>query len=135
MPTPLSSRRTDIGLLVLRLALAAVILFHGVFKITHGVEWIKAPLARFGLPGELAYGVYAAEVVAPLLLIAGAWTRIAALVIAFDMVMAITLALRGRVLMVNPQGGGWGIELEALLLLTAVALAAMGGGRWGVVPD
>lgn len=135
MSPALVSRRTDTGLLVLRLALAAVLLFHGVFKITHGVEWIKGPLANMGLPGALAYGVYVAEVAAPLFLIAGAWTRIAAAIIAFDMLMAVALVLRGRILIVNPQGGGWGIELEALILFVALALALMGGGRIAVVPD
>jgi len=135
MPPALASRRTDVGLLVLRLALAAIVLFHGVFKITHGVEWIKAPLGKMGLPGALAYGVYVGEVAAPLFLIAGAWTRIAASIIAFDMVMAVTLALRGRVLTINPQGGGWAIELEAMIFFTAIALAVMGGGRVGLMPD
>jgi putative oxidoreductase len=79
--------------------------------------------------------VYVAEVVAPLLLIAGFLSRIAALIVAFDMLMAIVLVLRGRVMMINPQGGGWGIELEALLLLSAVAVALMGSGRWAVRPD
>jgi putative oxidoreductase len=85
--------------------------------------------------GALAYGTYVAEVVAPLLLIAGAWTRIAALVIAFDMGMAVTLVLQGRVFSVNAQGGGWGIELEALIFFVAMGLGVMGGGRWAVVPD
>ena len=132
---PLASRRTDIGLLVLRFAVAGIILFHGIYKITRGVEWIRSPLAQLGLPGMLAYGVYVAEVVAPLLLIAGFFSRIAGLIVAFDMLMAIVLVLRGRVMMINPQGGGWGIELEALLLLSAVAVALMGSGRWAVRPD
>lgn len=135
MPSALASRRTDIGLLLLRLTLAAIVLFHGVFKLTHGVEWIKGPLAQMGLPGALAYGVYVAELAAPLFLIAGAWSRIAAAIVAFDMLMAVTLVLRGRLLVVNPQGGGWGIELEALIFFVAVALAVMGGGRIGLVPD
>ena len=135
MSPALVSRRADVGLLLLRLALAAIVLFHGVFKVTHGVEWIKTPLAQMGLPLTLAYGVYVAELVAPLMLIAGAWTRIAALLVAFDMFMAVLLTLRGRVMMVNPQAGGWGIELEALIFFTALALAVLGGGRWGVMPD
>ena len=132
---PLASRRTDIGLLVLPFAVAGIILFHGIYKITRGVEWIRGPLAQLGFPGMLAYGVYVAEVVAPLLLIAGFFSRIAGLIVAFDMLMAIVLVLRGRVMMINPQGGGWGIELEALLLLSAVAVALMGSGRWAVRPD
>jgi putative oxidoreductase len=135
MSPALATRRTDIGLLILRLALATILLFHGVFKVTHGVDWIKGPLGRFGLPGALAYGVYVAEVAAPLLLIAGAWTRIAAAIIAFDMLGAVVLVLHPRLLTINPQGGGWAIELEALLCFVSLALVVLGGGRWAVVPD
>ena len=84
LPAP----RTDYGLLLLRIIVAAVLLFHGVFKLTHGVEWIRGPLGRFGLPGWPAYGVYLAEIVAPILLVLGVVARWAALVIAFDMLMA-----------------------------------------------
>jgi putative oxidoreductase len=135
MGSVLASRRSDTGLFVLRLAVAGILLFHGIFKITHGVEWIKAPLAQLGLPGVLAYGVYVAEVAAPLFMIAGAFSRIAAMIVAADMLMAIVVVLRGRVTTINPQGGGWGIELEALLLFGAVAVAVMGSGRWAVRPD
>ena len=72
-------------------------LFHGIYKLTHGVAWIAGPLGGVGLPAWLSYGVYVAEVLAPLLVIVGLWARPAALVIAFDMVMAIFLARRGDV--------------------------------------
>src|SRR5919204_3990489 len=71
----MDSRQDDIGKLLLRIALGGILLFHGVFKLTHGVEWIKQPLAALGLPGFLAYGTYLAEVVAPVLLILGYRTR------------------------------------------------------------
>ena len=72
----------DIGKLVLRLALGAILLFRGVYKVTHGVEWIKPRLVQVGLPGLVAYGTYLAEVVSPLLLIVGYRVRLAALIIA-----------------------------------------------------
>jgi len=122
----------DLGKLDLRVALGAVVLFHGVFKVTHGVEWIKGPLGELGLPGFLAYGTYAAEVLAPLLLFVGYKVRIAAAVIAFDMLMALVLVMRPQILTVKEAGGGWGVEIEALLLLVSVALVFMGGGRYGV---
>ncbi|HKP15577.1 MAG TPA: DoxX family protein, partial [Gemmatimonadaceae bacterium] len=84
--------RPDAGLLVLRLGLGTLMLFHGFFKLTHGVAWIAGPLSSVGLPAWLQYGVYVAEVVAPLMVIVGLWARPAALVIAFDMFMAIFLA-------------------------------------------
>jgi putative oxidoreductase len=124
--------RPDAGLLVLRLGVGAILLFHGLYKVTHGVAWIAGPLGGAGLPAWLAYGVYVGEILAPVLLILGLWTRLAALVIAFDMFMAIFLARRGDIGKISPMGGGWAIELEMLLLLGALALALAGGGRYGL---
>ena len=124
--------RPDAGLLVLRLGLGALLLFHGVYKVTHGVAWIAGPLSGAGLPAWLQYGVYIGEVLAPVLVILGLWTRPAALAIAIDMFMAIFLARRADVGKVNPMGGGWAIELELLYLVAALTLALAGGGRYGL---
>ncbi len=124
------SSREDVGKLLLRATLAVVLLFHGLFKLTHGVQWIAQPLGALGLPGFLAYGTYVAEVVAPLLLLLGYKARLAALVIAFDMLMAIVLVLRPRVFSINAAGGGWAIELEAMILLVGLTLFCIGSGRY-----
>jgi|SRR5687767_4086074 putative oxidoreductase len=119
----------DVGKLLLRLAVGGLLLFHGVSKMKSGVGWIAGPLAGLGLPAFLAYGVFVGEVVAPILAILGKFTRLAGLAIAFDLFMAIVLVLRGRILSVNPQGGGWAIELEMFFLLGGVALFFLGSGR------
>jgi putative oxidoreductase len=132
MPPTNSTPKPDSGLLVLRLGLAGILLFHGIFKATHGVAWIAGPLSKYGLPSVLAYGVYVAEILAPVLLILGLWTRIAGLIIAFDMAMAIFLARSGDIGKINPMSGGWAIELEVLLLVAGLTLALAGGGRFGL---
>ena len=132
MAMPSIKTHPDTGLLVLRLGLGALLLFHGIYKATHGVAWIAGPLAKHGLPPWMMYGVYIAEIIAPVLLIFGLWTRIAALIIAFDMVMAIYLARLGDIGKVNPMGGAWVIEVEAVYLIMAVTLALAGGGRYGL---
>jgi len=132
MRVPNPTTHIDTGVLVLRLGLAAIILFHGIYKATHGIAWIGGPLSAVGLPGWLAYGVYVAELVAPVMLLLGIWTRFAAGIIAFDMVMAIYLARRGDIAKINPMGGGWAIELEVLLLVCAITLALTGGGRYSL---
>ena len=133
MPAMISDKVTpqsvDTGTLVLRLTVATILLFHGVFKLTHGVAWMAGPLGAVGLPGFLGYGAYVAEVLAPILLIVGYQVRLAALVIVFDMLMAIVLVLRDKVFAVT-GGGGWGIELEAFILLGAVAIFFLGSGRY-----
>ena len=50
MPTPSFKTHPDTGLLVLRLGLGAILLFHGIYKVTHGVAWIAGPLGKHGLP-------------------------------------------------------------------------------------
>ena len=105
MPTPSLKTHPDTGLLVLRLGLGAILLFHGIYKATHGVAWIAGPLVKHGLPAWMMYGVYIAEILAPVLLIFGLWTRIAALIIAFDMAMAIYLVRLPDIGKVNPAGG------------------------------
>ena len=132
---PLPAPRIDSGLLLLRIAVAVVVIFHGLFKLQHGVAWIGGPLGKVGLPAWLAYGTYVAELVAPALLVFGIFARWAALVIAFDMLMAIVLVLRPRVLTINQSGGGWGIELEALICLSALVIAIAGTGRFAVLRD
>ena len=117
---------------MLRLALGVIILFHGIWKLTHGVAWMSGPLGAAGLPNALAYGSYVGEVVAPLLLIFGLLPRVGALLIAFDMFMAIVLARRGDIGVINQMSGGWAIELEALLMFVALAIALAGAGRYSL---
>jgi len=135
MTATTSSARRDQGLLVLRLTIAGLLLAHGVSKAGAGVGWISDMLANMGLPGFLAYGAYIGEIMAPLLVLAGLFTRPAALVMAFHMATAILLARRDAIFSINPQSGGFAIELELLFLLGAVAIALLGAGRYAVRPD
>ncbi|HEX7121842.1 MAG TPA: DoxX family protein [Gemmatimonadaceae bacterium] len=123
------------GLLVLRVGLAIIVLFHGIFKLRSGVAWMAGPLGEVGLPAFLAYGVYLAEVVAPILLVIGLWARLAALVICIDMIMAVVLVLRDQVFATKEAGGGWAIELEALIFFAALTIAIAGAGRYALMRD
>ena len=127
-----AGKSEDLGKLLLRISVGLVLVFHGYAKILGGVEWIKGTLSQVGLPGFLAYGVYFGEFVAPLMVIAGYRTRIAAPVIVVNMAMAIFLAHRNQVFSLKEAGGGWAIELDALILLGALALFFLGGGRFGI---
>ena len=121
----------DLGKFVLRVALGLMILLHGIAKITGGVGGIEGMLQGAGLPGVLAYGAYVGEVVAPVLLIIGFQTRIAALLVAVNMLFAIGLAHRAEVFALN-AGGGWAIELQGMFLYTAIAIALLGAGRYSL---
>jgi putative oxidoreductase len=132
MRVPNPAPQTDLGLLVLRVGLAGLLLLHGIAKVKGGIAWMAGPLGAAGLPSALAYGVYVAEIVAPALLILGLFTRLAALVIAFNMAMAVFLVRRDAIGTISPQGGGWAVELEALFFVAALTLALTGAGRYAI---
>ena len=122
-----SERMLDVGRLILRLTLAGLILFHGIDKVLHGIAWMSGPLRSAGLPQVVGYGVFLGEVIAPLFVILGLGTRVAALVIVANMVMALVLDA-GRFILTINSVGGWGVETEAFYLLSAVTLFFVGGG-------
>jgi putative oxidoreductase len=124
----------DAGKLLLRLTIGLLILLHGLSKLSHGVGGISGMLEKANLPGILAYGTYVGEVLAPLLLIAGVWTRAAAAVIAVNMVVAIALAHAKQIFSLNDQGG-WAIELQALYLFGAITVMLLGAGRYSAAGE
>ena len=121
----------DAGKLILRLTVGVLLLLHGVAKISTGVGGISGMLTGVGLPAELAYGVYIGEILAPLLVILGLYARIGALIIVVNMLFAIGL-VHMKDLYVLTKTGGWGIELQAFFLLTALVVALIGPGRYAV---
>jgi putative oxidoreductase len=121
----------DTGKLILRFTVGILILLHGLAKVTGGVGGISNMLAGVGLPAALAYGVYIGEVLAPLLLIIGFYSRIAALVIVVNMLFAIGLVHMDDIVRLT-KTGGWALELQALFLLTSLAIALIGPGRYAV---
>ena len=122
----------DVAKLVLRLTVGLLILLHGISKIQGGPGFILDIVEKAGLPGPFGYAVYAGEVVAPILVIVGFWTRVAAVVIAINMIVAVLLVHTGELLQLSPEGGGWALELQGLYLAVSIAIALLGAGRYSV---
>ncbi|QCT97519.1 DoxX family protein [Stutzerimonas degradans] len=121
----------DIGKLVLRLALGVLMLLHGILKVVNGVDGIVGMVTGLGLPAAVAYGVYLGEVIGPLLVIVGLYTRAGALLIAGNMLFALLLAHRAELFTLAPTGG-WALELQGMFLFGAVAVLLLGAGRFSV---
>lgn len=129
---PTHLRNTDdIAKLILRAVLAAMLLFHGVSKIHGGIGFVADMVAKAGLPAVFGYGVYIGEVIAPLLLLAGLFTRGAALIVAVNMLVAVLLVHTGQFFSLNDTGG-WALELQAMYFFTAVVIALLGAGQYSV---
>jgi putative oxidoreductase len=123
--------RDDQGKLLLRVVLAVLLLFHGVSKLMGGIGFITGMLEKAGLPGVFGYAVYIGEVVAPLMILFGIYTRAAALVVAVNMIVALLLVHTSQFFTLNEQGG-WALELQGMYLGGAIAVALLGAGRYSV---
>jgi putative oxidoreductase len=118
----------DAGKLVLRTVLGVLILLHGIAKLRFGLGDVATSLARAGLPAPIGYLVYVGEVLAPLLVIVGLFTRAAALVMAVNMTVALLLGHWGHILQVEGHGGLL-LEVQFMFLFCAIAVALLGAGR------
>ena len=126
-----SAGARDTATLLLRLVLGILVGLHGIGKLHAGPGMVLDLVTKVGLPSALGYLVYVGELVAPALLIVGLWTRAAALVIVVNMLVAISLVHTSQLLMLN-KNGGYQLELQAMYLFVAVALALLGAGRFSV---
>lgn len=116
------------GKLLLRLGLGGLVLFHGAHRLLTGLDPVRAMLTDHKLPEALAYAVYLGEIVGPVLIILGLFTRIGAALIALEVLLLVLLNGIPQVLAIAP-GGGYALEVESLYFIAALALMLIGGGR------
>ncbi len=121
----------DLGKLLLRVSIAALLLLHGIAKVQNGIGFVEGQLAKAGLPEVLGYGVYVGEVIAPVLVILGLFVRPAALVMAVDLAMAVFLTSWNSLGSLGGSGG-WRVELEALFFFGSLSIALLGSGRYAI---
>jgi putative oxidoreductase len=113
-----------LALLLLRLALGVIFIFHGYPKLfTHTRDMMQF-FVRFGLPGYFVYLSGILELFGGILLIAGLFTRIVGLLLAGEMAVALwrVHGLFSKPLAVNNY------ELPLAVAVGAFAIATMGAG-------
>ena len=121
----------DLAKLLLRLTCGGILLFHGWHKVFVEIDHVKVMVKNAGMPEVFAYGNLIGEFVAPIMVLVGFKTRIAALIIAFNMLMSVLIGHRDIMFSVN-DFGGWMIETNMLYMMTAVVLFFAGAGKYSV---
>lgn len=130
----------DVGPLVLRLTLALVMFPHGAQKMLgwfggYGFSGTMEGLtAQMGLPAIIAFLVICIEFFAPIGLVAGLLSRVAALGIGAVMVGAIFVGHLQHGFFMNWAGNqaGEGFEYHLLAIGIALALVVQGSGAFSV---
>jgi putative oxidoreductase len=120
----------DGGLALLRIGIGGIFVAHGIQKLAvFGLPGLAGFLGQIGVPFPMlsAVAVTAAELLGGLALVAGLFTRWAALPLAFSMVVAaVTVHLKDGFFLPN------GVEYVLALFLASVALALTGSGAFSV---
>ena len=123
----------DFGLLILRVALGfSMLLLHGRGKMLNFAATAEKLPNVFGLPGNVNAGLAVfAEVVCSALLIAGLFTRFAALMLAITMGTAFFFVHKSALVDVVATGVKSG-ELAMVYLIAYVTLLFTGAGKISV---
>ncbi|WP_269237600.1 DoxX family protein [Flavobacterium flavigenum] len=124
-------KNNDLGLLILRITVSVLMFLHGISKFGGSLEFIKSMLAEKGIPDFIAYGVLVGEILAPIAILIGFRTRIAAAIYAFNCLVAILIAHSSEIFSMG-EHGGWALELLGLYLFGALTLFFTGAGNIAV---
>lgn len=117
----------DLGLLLLRLAIAAIFIYHALPKLKNS----KAMAQGIGMSSGMVMGLGVVEFVSSLGLIFGIYTQLAALLLAFVMVGAIYFKTqKWHVPFFAMDKTGW--EFDFILLAANIAVLLAGGGSIGL---
>lgn len=126
----LEHRTAPYAALLLRLSLGTMFVAHALLKL---LVFTLPGTAQFfqsmGLPGPLAYAVFAAELVGGLLLIAGVGTRWVAAALV-PVLLGATWAHAGNGWLFSAPNGGW--EYPAFLTAATVVQALLGNGAYAL---
>ncbi|AIW19548.1 DoxX family protein [Vibrio coralliilyticus] len=124
----------DLGKLILRVSFSLMFLLHGAHKIYAGTDFIQGLFLDVGLPAFFAYGVYLGEVVAPILIILGIYTRLSSVLVMGTCVVVIGLMHTGDFFSLN-QYGAWAVEDVGTYLFASIGVMLLGSGRHAVKPS
>lgn len=130
----------DLGKFLLRLFLVVAIFPHGLQKIVgvFGGNGLSASWNYFtevlGISPAWAVVALLVEIVAPVFLILGVFTRVAAVFLAVFMAVAMQYHMDyGYFINWTGQQSGEGVEFHVLFIGVAIAIVFLGGGRFSLL--
>lgn len=124
---------SDIGFLIIRVTAGGLLLFHGIHKLQTGLEEQMGMIAAKGIPTFFMYFVYVSEVLAPVLIILGIFTRLSAASIVVTIL--VVLYVVPFPVFVLGEHGELMAETHLFYLLVPLALCFTGPGRFSVRPN
>ena len=113
----------NLGLLLIRLGLAAIFIFSGIVKFMD-IAGTAAFFQKINLSLPFVYLVATVELLGGISMLLGVWTKLFGWLLAINMLFAIIL--------VKFATGFSGYSSDLLLLLVALGIAFLGAGRYAL---
>ncbi len=131
MSSPSTPNTADYGALLLRVSLGIVLLAHSVYLklVVFTLPGTAQFFGSIGLPGWLAYLVFAVEAVGGALLILGIQVRAVSLAL-IPILLGATWAHAGNGWLFTAPNGGW--EYPLFLVAAAAVQALLGEGAYAL---
>ena len=114
----------NLGILLIRVGTGLVFFMHGVMKL-QSIDMVNKMFNHLGLPAPIGMLIAALETVGGLALVFGVFTRVFAVLLGIEMLIAIFLTG-------GPNTGWQQHELEALLMAVSFGLVYTGSGKWSI---
>ncbi len=127
-----ATRLNDWGITLLRVSLGIMWVAHALLKLwVFTLPGTAQFFVSIGLPGFLAYPVFAAELLGGLALLLGVYTRAVALALVPVMAVAAWVHVPNGWVHTS-AGGGW--EYPVFLIAASIALGLLGDGAFALKP-
>ena len=125
-----TSKAADCGIALLRASLGIMWIAHALLKLfVFTLPGTSQFFESVGLPGFLAYPVFAVELLGGIALVLGIYARQAALLLVPIMAVATSVHI-GNGWVHTSQGGGW--EYPVFLISASIALWLAGDGAFSL---
>ena len=117
----------DIGLLILRLTVAVIFIYHALPKLKNA----KGMAQMMGMPAGMIFMLGGIEFLSSAGLVLGIYTQLAAVLLSIVMIGAIYFKMaKWRVPFAAMDKTGW--EFDLILLAASIAILLSGGGSMGI---
>ncbi|MDH2927428.1 DoxX family protein [Lonepinella koalarum] len=129
-----SVNKPDLAKFILRVSFAFMFLLHGIHKVTGGIDFITDRFIELGLPAFFANAVYVCEIVVPIFIMFGVFTRINAFIGVISCIIIILVRYIPLIFALAPTGA-WAIEGVTTYLFAFWSIMHLGSGKYALKAD
>lgn len=121
----------DLGKLLLRVAVAIIMIFYGIFRFKNNLGIFHEVIISMGLPSFFEYTTYLRDFFVPIMLLTGIRVRLASLFVIVTMSFAVFKHNYSEPIVLNDVNL-ISIDLQVFYIVAAMAILFLGAGKYAI---